>query len=145
MSDSFKVEWGQGLQNLLKKLQDRPGAMKKAVGPALYMEAEEVISAAKPVTPVLHGHLRASGHVELPVEEGNSISVTLGFGGVAGSGNQGGETNAEAVGYAIPVHEDLTKHHPVGGAKYLENPLNEKKSSMSERLAGRIEERLNNV
>ncbi len=139
--DTLKVTWDAGLQKLLSKLANRPGDMLKAVAPALFMEGEEIIAASKPLTPVLHGFLVSSGHVNLPEINGNSVSVEFGFGGVAGSGNQG-ETNSSVVGYAVPVHEDLTKHHPVGGAKFLEIPLNERKSSMSERLAGRIQERL---
>lgn len=142
MSDSLKVTWGPGLQDLLTKLKNRPEAMKQAVAPALYMEGEETIADAKPVTPVLHGFLVNSGHVNLPEISEDSISVEFGFGGVAGSGNQGGSTNEEDVGYAVFVHENLTAHHDVGGAKFLENPLNARLASMSDRLAGRIQERL---
>ena len=141
MASPIKVQWGDGLQTLLAKLKNRPEAMRKAVAPAAFMEAEETMAASKPLVPVDHGFLVGSGHVQLPVFDGDSVSVGFGYGGVAGSGNQG-ETNAEDVGYAVYVHEDLTKHHPHGQAKYLEQPLNERKSDMSDRLAARIEERL---
>ncbi len=136
------VQWGSGLQTLLQKFQDRPAQMTKALGQAVFMEGEELISVAKPLTPVLHGNLRSSGYVELPIVTGTSVAVTAGFGGVAGTGNQGGETNDESVGYAIFVHEDTTKKHPVGQAKFLEQPFNERLDGMSERLAGRIEQAL---
>ena len=142
MDNSIKVEWSSSLQDLLNKLKNRPEAMKQAVASALYMEAEEIISEAKPMTPVLHGFLVNSGHANLPEVVGDSVSVEMGFGGVAGSGNQGGVTNDESVGYALYVHENLTAHHEVGGPKFLEQALLIKKSDMSERLAERIQERL---
>lgn len=141
MANTLKVEWGPGLQSLLNKLKGRPLAMRQAVAPALMMEGETIISLAKPLTPVDHGFLVASGHVQLPITEGDSVSITFGFGGVAGSGNQGG-SNSSDVGYAAAVHERLDLNHPHGQAKFLEQPLNERKSSMSDRLAGRIQERL---
>ena len=141
MSNSMKVEWGPGLQKLLAKLKGRPDAMRKAVGPALFMEAEETMADSKPLVPVLHGFLVGSGHAQLPVMDGDAISVTFGYGGVAGSGNLGG-SNEQDCGYAVPVHEDMTKYHPTGQAKYLEVPLNYRKEGMSDRLAGRIQERL---
>lgn len=143
MAPPIKVQWDSGLQILLNKLKNRPEAMRKAVAPAVYMEAEETMSASKPKVPVLHGFLVNSGHVQQPVIEGNSVSVEFGYGGVAGVGNlPDGKTNDADVGYALIVHEDLTKNHPHGQAKYLEQPLDERKPGMSDRLAGRIEERL---
>ena len=142
MADTVKVTWGPGLQALMEKFQERPEAMRKAMGTAAYMEGEETISDAKPLVPVLHGGLVNSGFCGLPESQGDVVSVTFGFGGVAGSGNQGGVTNEGDVGYAIYVHEDMTKHHPHGQAKFLEDPLNARKSDMSDRLAGRIEDAL---
>jgi len=133
------VQWSPSLQTLLKTFEDRPAIMQKAMGQAVFMEGEELISAAKPLTPVLHGNLRSSGYVELPKVTGASVSVTAGFGGVAGTGNQGGETNEEDAGYALYEHEDLTYKHTVGQAKFLEQPFNERLNGISERLAGRIQ------
>jgi hypothetical protein len=141
MSSPIKIEWDSGLQSLLNKLKNRPEVMRKAVGAAIFMEAEEIMAASKPFVPVDHGFLVASGHVQIPQVEGDGMSVEFGYGGVAGSGNLGAN-NAQDVGYGMIVHEDLTKHHPHGQAKYLEQPLDEKKQDMSDRLAGRIQARL---
>jgi hypothetical protein len=140
---SVKVEWSSGLQTLLQKFQDRPAKMQQAKGQALMMEGEELIAEAKPLTPVLHGNLRSSGFCQLPVAQGEEVSITAGFGGVAGTGNQVGDTNPEDVGYALYVHENLMAHHPVGQAKFLEQPFDERLNGMSDRLAGRIEAVLN--
>ena len=75
---------------------------------------------AKLQTPVDTGNLRASGHVTEPEIVNDSwLTVTLGFGGPAGSGS--GQN--QDVGYAVYVHEDLSKHHPIGHAKFLELPM----------------------
>lgn len=97
----------EGAGRLRAKLQAAAQVSQDALMAALHQEAEAVMTDAKQnYVPVKTGALRASGMVQPPV--GNS--VTLGFGG-------------PAAGYAVIVHEDLTKHHPVGSAKYLELPL----------------------
>lgn len=117
-----EVEGDLELHRLLMQLGDE-GPM--AVARALYQESERVMTNAKRLTPVKTGNLRASGHVSLPAFTDDAVEVVLGFGGPAGSGNHGGESNAEEVGYAVYVHEDMTKHHPVGQAKFLEQPAME--------------------
>lgn len=141
MATKMKVEF-KGLREYLRGLRARPDRIKQATKAALYQEAEELMTAAKRLTPVDEGNLRASGHVQLPVESATGVSVTLGFGGPAGAGNVGGEANTADVGYAVYVHEDLTARHPVGQAKYLEQPLTERREDFSERLAAKIRHEL---
>ena len=124
----------------------------RLAGGVLYREAERIMTAAKKRTPVDLGNLRASGHVALPVITQTTASVTMGFGGPAGSGNHGGETNRESVGYAVYVHEDLTASHvkvlskkeaalrgsatgAIGEAKFLEKAADEARKGMDVRLA----------
>lgn len=102
----------------------------------LYRSAEEILTQAKRLTPVDTGALRASGHVQLPVSEPTrGVGVELGFGGVAGAGNQGGESNPEDVGYALIVHEDLLARHTVGQPKYLEVPVRAAVQTVTQQLA----------
>lgn len=103
----------------------------------LYQEAEKIMTASKELVPVDTGTLRASGHVQLPVQRGVRVSVDLGYGGPAGRGNLGA-SNREPVGYAVIVHEKLNVHHTVGQAKYLEVPLQRAKPGMSRRIADHI-------
>ena len=72
------------------------------------------------------------------IQSGDMQTVTLGFGGPAGIGNQGGETNNTEVGYAIWVHERLDVLHPIGQAKFLESTLLESIPYLAERIAKRI-------
>lgn len=132
----LKFKW-KGLQKFLNGVKAKAMLLPQAVRKALFEEAIETMAAAKTLVPVDEGVLRASGHVQLPEEENGRVKVVFGFGGPAGSGNQG-EKNSEDVGYAVRVHEDLTSHHTVGQAKYLEGPINIRKQDMPERLAKKI-------
>ena len=116
------LEGGSKLANRLQRIAHEGPT---AIGNVLYRTAEEVVTAAKRLTPVDRGHLRASGHVQpntrAAMRHGDQLTVFAGFGGPAGAGNQG-QSNSKAVGYAVYVHEDLTTFHRVGQAKYLEIP-----------------------
>lgn len=128
----IEIEGTRALEAVLQKLGNEA---VPALAEGLYQEAEAMMTDAKVLTPVDTGNLRASGHVALPEIQGTAVSVALGFGGPAGSGNHGGQSNAESVGYAVYVHEDMTKHHPVGQAKFLETPAKARTAGMSARLA----------
>ena len=122
---------------------------KLALG--LFEVANEIMTDAKLRTPVDTGALRASGHVQRPVTEGQAVSVTLGFGGdpsdavgITTRGMQGPvqpghvltrRGDREPQNYAVYVHEDLTKRHPVGEAKFLENAMLAKAPHLESQLA----------
>jgi len=61
-----------------------------------------------------------------PIIGDTAASVRLGFGG-------------PAAPYAVLVHEDLTKRHKVGQAKYLEIPLKARLSGMAAVLRLHVE------
>jgi hypothetical protein len=106
-----------------RRALERYGVQKVArAGGALYREGERIMTAAKLRTPVDTGALRSSGLVSAPVTVGQSITVTLSFGG-------------PAVPYALIVHEDLTARHVVGEAKYLEKSVREALPGLDARLA----------
>lgn len=131
----------EGLDEVLKQLGRTRDEVVTATRGALYVEGEQTITEAKRLTPVDEGILRASGFVQLPVETPEGIEVMIGFGGPAGTGNRG-ETNTEDVGYAVYVHEDLTAHHTVGQAKFLETPINRRRPEFTARIVQRIRRRL---
>lgn len=110
------------LISALSKLGKIP---EKVAAPLLLTEAELLMTKAKMLTPVDTGALRASGHVQAPVVENGKVTVTLGFGGAA-----------EA--YAVPVHERMDVHHPVGQAKFLEQPVREWETDGVKRFADRL-------
>lgn len=100
-----------GADPLSRKLQTASTNGPQAMGQALVETAEQVMTVSKTdYVPVDTGALRASGHVQPAVWQGAKVEVEFGFGG-------------PAAPYALYVHENLTAHHPVGQAKYLESPL----------------------
>lgn len=137
----FSVEF-EGLDKAIRDLGAFTNKIMLALESALFVEGEQTITEAKMLTPVDEGVLINSGFVMLPKRDGDDVFVDIGFGGPAGIGNHAGETNSENVGYAIIQHEDLTFFHTVGQAKYLEVPLNKRKTGYSERIAKRINAKL---
>lgn len=86
---------------------------RPVIGAALSELGEDIMAESKSkYVPVATGNLRDTGHVGQPMQQGNTTSVTLSYGG-------------PAAPYAVTVHERLDVNHPVGQAKYLERPLME--------------------
>ena len=115
-----------GVGSAIEKLRRFSVEFPDKVGAALYLEAQIEMTESKRRVPVKTGILRSTGDVKQPVRKGNKVSVDLGYGGAAKA-------------YAIPVHENLTAHHSVGQAKYLESVLNESAPYMISRLARRLD------
>ena len=113
MSDQIHVAFA-GLDVIQQRLDalGHADTLARRVASKQTQEGERIMVVAKLRTPVRHGVLRSTGHVEIPVVAGNTIETTLGFGG-------------PAAGYAIYVHENLTARHRVGQAKFLESAFNE--------------------
>lgn len=115
----------QGADKVTANLQKLGEGSVKRLAAALYQEGEGLIAEAKSITPVDTGALRASGHVQQPVIQGKQVTVNCGFGGAAAS-------------YAVYVHENLEAHHPVGQAKFLEEPAKRRAMTMNRRIAERL-------
>ena len=134
----------KGMDNLIANLNALAANMPGEVGNALRAEAEIEMTEAKKRTPLKTGALRASGHVTGPTQvmsglSGTVTEVKMGFGGPAGSGNVGGQTNSTDVGYAVPVHENYDAFHPLGQAGYLSSVLLESVPHLAARVAARID------
>jgi hypothetical protein len=69
------------------------------------------------------GNLRASIHVEKPVREGRTLTVTFATG--------------QQAPYAIYVHENPDAFHPVGEWKFMEGPIKEATPYFAARIAKR--------
>lgn len=115
-----------GATKAANQLRAAAQAGPEALARGMYQEASIIVTAAQTdYVPVRTGALRASGFVEAPQVSGTRSSVGFGFGG----------PGAE---YAVIVHEDLTKRHPVGQAKYLEIPLKARLQGMAAVLRQRV-------
>jgi hypothetical protein len=113
----------KGVPEFERKVKVLATLFPKSARRGIYLGLELVMTDSKRnYVPVKDGILRSSGFVTLSEDE-TKLQGTIGFGGPAGSGNQGGETNSADVGYAIVQHENLDFAHRIGEAKYLERPL----------------------
>lgn len=100
----------KGVQETIVNLQKTGLDLVTAAKVGLYRVGQQIMADSKSrYVPVDTGVLRASGYVEPPTQSGNVVTVTLGYGGAAQA-------------YATIQHEDLSLHHTVGQAKYLEIP-----------------------
>lgn len=121
---SFNVSIS-GIDDLKAKLAKNAPKARQDVKAEIYQFSEEVMADSKQVVPVRTGALMNSGKVLLPTEEGNKVSVVMGYGD-------------ESVGYALYVHEELNSvqwTRPGSGPKYLENPLKAKQDDLPNRIA----------
>ncbi len=141
----------KGIPELEAELQRLGRQAPKALGSAFFQIGEEIIGLSKEkFVPVDLGHLRSSGFVEPAKISGSNVTVELGFGGPAGVGNIGGDSNRVRVGYAIVVHENpragktggvspkgrqYKTWSTVGGWKYLETPFNDAQRNLDRRAA----------
>lgn len=130
---------GDALAAQLKRLAAEAPAV---VAEGLYQHAEEVMLVSKTeYVPVDHGTLRASGTVLPPEIAGQTVTVTLGYGG-------------PAAPYAVAVHENPRSGHTggvspsgrryrhwarTGGWKYLELPFTRMANRMVPMVAAAVE------
>jgi hypothetical protein len=115
-----------------RRLQNLKRNFPEEVGRALYQETEVESTEVKKRTPVKHGNLRASIHVEGPIYEGRSV---INGGKIITKIVAGGPS----APYAMYVHEDLTAFHKVGQAKFIESVIFESRPYMAARVAARID------
>jgi len=100
-------------KGLRKALKDYP----EAVAAALMSEGYALQRDGQKQTPVEFGILRRSWYVAPPVGPKNPI-VEVGVG----------------TRYAIFVHENTAARHPVGKAKFITDPLNQRRSGYVRRI-----------
>ncbi len=120
----------EGIDDLIGRLKGKVLAdAKQNVSAELYQFGEEIMAESKAIVPVDTGALMNTGKVTLPVEKGDVIEVTAGYGD-------------ESTDYALYVHEELQAPsggpikytRPGSGPKYLERPALAKASELPERV-----------
>lgn len=104
MADGFTLS---GEKEMARRVQKAGKVYPEVTGRGMQREGFRIMEASQPQVPVEFGRLRASGFVDDPRIVGGSPEVRLGYG----------------TDYAVFVHERLDVSHPVGKAKYLEDPL----------------------
>lgn len=84
--------------------------------------AKEILQNSLEEVPKLTDTLAQSAYYEI-IGSSKDFSAEIGYGGNGDPVNP--STGQKASEYAIYVHEDLEAQHPIGKAKYLEDPLKE--------------------
>jgi len=133
-------------QALRQRLQALEAAVVPTLAQALYTRAQRIMAQAREGTPVVSGNLRASGLVYPPEIEGNTISVTFGFGGMS-------------TPYAAAVHWNPRSGHTggfspsgrrypegtysvVGGPYFLSNAVREVQATYTQDVTAMMHEML---
>jgi hypothetical protein len=111
-----------GSKEVMANLERNTREKWKETVDAFITECEGIMSESQERCPVLTGTLRRSGTVQTNTENINEVEVELGY-------------NTE---YAIYVHENLEARHPVGEAKFLENPVNEHAKTIASDICKRV-------
>jgi HK97 gp10 family phage protein len=119
----------KGVREMIANMERLARDTRRAKQRALTKFANIEMTEMKKRTPVATGTLRDSGIVDPPTWNGDTVTVTLGFGGAAEQ-------------YAIYVHEDLEAFHPVGQAKFVESVLNESERYFESRIRDDIKSEL---
>jgi len=92
-------------------------AAKQAGLKQIHREAEDILTATIPRTPIQDGPLRASGHVT-DVSDGSQIAFS--------------------TPYAVRQHEDTSLHHKEGEAKFLEKTFAERQGGAIKNIGDAI-------
>jgi len=93
-------------------------AARQAVGRELYLSGQEIMAESRDECPVDTGNLRRSGQVIQDADGAVELSYP--------------------VDYAVYVHENLEANHPIGKAKFLEDPVNRALPELPQRIAEAI-------
>lgn len=104
--------------NIQRTIKENWNDAKKA----LLKEGNIILNDSIKQTPLEFGDLRRSGTVEEVKDTKKEYVIAIGF-------------NTE---YAAAVHENLNAHHPVGKAKYLEDPLMARIDDIPKNIAKRV-------
>ena len=104
----LKAQMGKIEQNFRAVIE----GLTEAAGEATEDIANAILERSNELVPVLTSELQKSGRV---------------FTSKSGEGNKraGVTYGNEKVNYAVFVHEDMSKNHPNGQAKFLEQAMNE--------------------
>ena len=122
----------QNIEKLVNLLTKGGAGARQALFQTLYSEAQIAFGESQREVPVDKGNLRNSGQAHgIKVNRfGDTLEITLGYGGVAAS-------------YALIVHEDMTARHKGGTkAKYLEDPIKRRSNGLGTRLLSGVENAL---
>lgn len=129
-----------GQDSTVRKIRRLLPKIQHEIADALYEEAEMILGESSHEVPRATGALAASTYIESPNISGDGVSIGFGYGGPGTKINP--RTGKATSSYAMIVHERTDLYHPVGKAKYLEDPVNRAIPGFPARMAARLKTRL---
>jgi hypothetical protein len=115
---TLTVDWRQFTEKIELSIRKVERGTKKATLAAI----KEIYEESQKQVPKDTGTLARSGYYRV---DGGYRTEFIGIVGYGAPGNINPKSGEEAQGYMIEVHEDLTKYHKNGKAKFLEDPIKE--------------------
>lgn len=125
----------KGIKRVARNLGVAEEQLSKELGRALFTEGRKVIEEAALEVPKDTLALYRSRFVTPPTKGKGEIKVICGFGTDSVVNPRTGKSTSQ---YAVYVHERLDLKHPVGKAKFLEDPANRARQYLEERLVRHI-------
>ena len=123
---SFGVEV-KGIKDLSSMIWAGQNKTLQATQQALYAEAQMILAHSKEQVPFRYGVLSSSGMVHDPYTVGNKAAVEISYGGAA-------------IDYAWVQHENMKfRHAPGRKAKYLQDPVEEAKENLRDRIIANVD------
>ena len=98
------------------KLNSKSGAKR-----ALKEVAVNIMAQSMSECPIDTGTLVSTSYIEQPIDDGNRVSIKMGYGGHNDKRNP--DSGKMASEYALVVHETPEYYHPYGKWKFLEDPV----------------------
>ncbi len=125
----------RGLQEVGRQFNRLPEQVAKDVGKALHKEARDVLEEAAIEVPKDTKALLNSRFVTPPIRSREEVKVICGFGTDSVINPR---THQPTSSYAVAVHERLDVDHPVGKAKFLEDPMLRRASKFEANIAAAL-------
>lgn len=118
----MRVKFTMSYTDLEKGAQATISKVGRATKKATIEACEEILKDSLEQVPRETETLASSAFYDI-VGKGKDFSAVIGYGGNGDPVNP--KTGQKASDYAVVVHEDLEAQHPIGKAKYLEDPIKE--------------------
>lgn len=121
------------LEAALKKITLRVHEKSKV---KMKQNAQAIMEESKAEVPVDTGTLLSTAFVGETDDNEDGFGISFGYDGNA----LNPKNRTMAVRYMVQVHEDLTVHHEIGKAKFLEDPVRRNESKLLRDIALAVKE-----
>ena len=136
----MEIKCKMDMKSMAELFSNMKGVLDQAIlegGEAMYEFARDVIMLESTAEcPKDTWTLVSTNYTNRPVYFADRVVVEIGYGGAEDKVNP--KSGKMASSYAQEVHERLLIIHPIGNAKFFENPVRRNAMGMPMHIAGRI-------